>query len=134
MIKEIKVKTDKRQQIIDITNQVKKIVKESKVKEGIVSVYVQHTTAALIINENHDPNICKDIINAFDKLVQEDGWLHNKIDNNAAAHIKAAIMGPSQTIPIQDNELQLGRWQSIQIVDFDGPRERIIKVSILPSE
>ncbi len=131
MIKEIKVKTNKRQQIIDITDQIRKIVKESRVEEGIVSIYVQHTTAALIINENHDPNICTDIINAMDRLVKEGGWLHNKIDNNAAAHIKAVIMGASQTIPIKDNELQLGRWQSIQLVDFDGPRERNIKVAIL---
>lgn len=131
MIKEIKVRTDKKQQTIDITNQVKKIVKESKVKEGIASVFVPHATAAIIINENYDPNVCIDIINALDKLIPEGIWLHDRIDDNAAAHIKSAIIGCSQTIPIQNHELQLGRWQSIQLIDFDGPRERNIKVTIV---
>ncbi|MBW2972634.1 secondary thiamine-phosphate synthase enzyme YjbQ, partial [Candidatus Woesearchaeota archaeon] len=102
-------------------------------KDGLCNVYVPHATAAIAINENADPNITLDIIEALDKMVREGGWRHDSIDNNAAAHIKAAIIGPSETVPIENGRLQLGRWQDIFLCCFDGPRKRRIIVTAIPS-
>ena len=130
MIKEFTLNSTKKE-IIDITDKVKKIVKESGVKEGICVVYVPHATCAVMVNENYDPNIMDDIIEALDKLIPQGKWRHDKVDSNGAAHIKASIIGPSENIPIKDGELMLGRWQDIMLGDFDGPRERKIIVEII---
>jgi len=100
MIKELTFQTTKKQEIIDITKDIKKILKESKVKNGLLTVYTPHSTASIIINENYDPNICIDLLNALDKLIPSNCWKHDKIDNNGSSHIKAAILSPSETIPI----------------------------------
>jgi len=84
-----------------------------------------------LINENYDPSICDDILNALEKLIPKDaGYKHDRIDDNAHAHIKSGILGPSQSIPIKNGELQLGTWQGIALADFDGPRERRVIVQI----
>lgn len=128
------IKTTKKQDIIDITNNVKEIVKKSKIKDGICLVYVRHATSAIIINENYDPSVCEDILTALNKIIPEHaGYKHDKIDNNAAAHIRAAILGPSENIPIKDGTLQLGRWQGIGLVEIDGPRDRTVLVKIIKS-
>ncbi len=116
------VSTSKKYEIVDITPQVKEIVQKSKIKNGICTVYTPHATSSIIINENYDPNVMDDIIEALDKLIPEGKWRHDRIDNNAASHIKAAIIGPSETIPIKDGRLMLGQWQNIMLADFDGPR------------
>jgi secondary thiamine-phosphate synthase enzyme len=126
---EFTISTTKRQELVDITSKVEEPVKKSGVKEGLCNVYVPHATAAVMINENADPNIQFDIIEALDKMVKEGGWRHDRIDNNAAAHIKAAIIGPSETIPIKDSQLTLGTWQNIFLVELDGPRERKVIVT-----
>ncbi len=128
MQKEITIKTNKKYEIVDITNEIEDIVKD--VKEGNVTIYVPHATAAIIINENYDPNVRSDILNALSKLIPEGIWEHDKIDNNGAAHIKAAILGPSETVPIKNGKLLLGTWQSIALVELDGPRSRKIIVSV----
>ncbi len=135
-MQEINITTSKKQEIIDITNKVEAIISKSKVKEGICFIYVPHATAAIIINENADPNIQIDIINTINKIIPEhDNYLHDRIDNNAAAHIKSSIIGVSKTIPIHNGRLQLGRWQAIMFVELDGPRHnRRVIVSILNSE
>jgi secondary thiamine-phosphate synthase enzyme len=131
MYAEFRIKTGKKQEIVDITNYVKEIVRKSKVEEGLCVVYVPHATAAVIINENYDPSICDDILNALEKLIPKDaGYKHDRIDDNAHAHIKSSILGPSQSIPIKNGELQLGTWQGIALADFDGPRERRVIVQI----
>ena len=91
-----------------------------------------HATAAITVNENDDPNIGTDFLRALAKMVPEhDGWLHDRIDNNAAAHIKSALVGPSVTIPVIDGKLALGTWQNVFFCEFDGPRrERRVIVSI----
>jgi len=123
MQKEIIIPTKEHNELIDITKGVEKIVSESKVKEGLCSVFTMHATAAILINENNDPNIREDIINALNKIIPEhNNCKHDKIDNNAASHIKAAIMGPSEVIPIRNGKLLLGTWQSIAFCEFDGPR------------
>ena len=121
----ITLRTTKKQELIDITELVNKAVKKSGVKNGLCNVFVTHATAALIINENYDPNICTDFLNAINKAVPEHaGYLHDKVDNNAGAHIKAAVLGPGETIPVKKGRLELGRWQGLMLVELDGPRER----------
>ena len=119
---EFRVTTTKKQEVVDITEEVKKRVAESGVKDGICVVYVTHATAAIIINENWDPNICLDFLDALDEVVKDGKWRHDKVDGNAAAHIKAAIVGPSEMIPITGGKLDLGQWQDVMLADFDGPR------------
>lgn len=132
MIREIKISTKAKYDIVDIQKQVEDIVKESKVKDGLCNVFVAHATAAVIINENDDPNVCDDILDALAQIIREGKWRHDNIDNNAAAHIKSAIIGPSQTIPVKDGKLAMGRWQSIMIADFDGPRDdRTVYVTVI---
>ena len=84
-----------------------------------------------LINENYDPNVMADIINSLNILIPEGKWIHDSIDGNGTAHIKSAIIGPSETIPVKDGSLKLGRWQSIMLADFDGPRTRTIIIQII---
>jgi secondary thiamine-phosphate synthase enzyme len=122
-MEEIVISTQRKNQLVDITKDVYSIVKKSGVKEGSCLVYVPHATAAIIINENADPNIQDDILKALESVVPEHaGYKHDRIDNNATSHIKAAILGPSETIPICSGEMQLGTWQNIFLAEFDGPR------------
>jgi len=133
MKKEITFSTKNRYEFVDITEQVKRAVKESGIKQGICQIYTPHATCAIIINENYDPNVCTDTINALNNLIPEGKWLHDRVDNNAAAHIKSAILGPSETIPINDGKLILGTWQSPMLCDFDGPRQRKVIINIIKS-
>ncbi|MBI2541538.1 YjbQ family protein [Candidatus Woesearchaeota archaeon] len=129
---EFTISTSKKQELIDITGKVENIIKKSNVKEGLCSVFACHATAAIIINENYDPNICLDLLDALNKLIPAGIWRHDKIDGNADAHIKAAILGPSETIPVKNGRLELGQWQSIMMAELDGPRnDRKIIVTIL---
>ncbi|TFH22877.1 MAG: YjbQ family protein [Myxococcales bacterium] len=112
-------------QCLEITDQVRHIVQESGVDRGLCHVAVLHATAAVIVNENDDPNIGVDLLRALEQAVPEhDGWLHDRVDNNAAAHIKASMLGPSETLPVADGDLLLGTWQGIMVVELDGPRRR----------
>ena len=107
-----------------MSHEVEEIVAKSGVKAGICLVYATHATGAIMINENADPNIGEDFLDALEKLIPQGIWRHDSIDNNGAAHIKAGIIGPSETIPIKDGRLIMGRWQDIFFIDFDGPRSR----------
>ena len=132
MREEFTISTSKKQELIDITDKVNSIIKNSKIKNGICNVFAAHATAAIIINENYDPNICLDLLEALNKLVPSGIWRHDRIDGNADAHIKSAILGPSETIPIKDGKLDLGRWQAVQFCELDGPRhDRKIIVTVL---
>lgn len=134
MQKEITFSTSKRQELVDINDKVQEIVSKSGVKDGICCVFCQHATSAIIINENYDPNVCLDIIDALSKLIPAGKWRHDSVDNNADAHIKAAIVGPSETVPIKDGKLQLGTWQSFMFLELDGPRNnRKVIVKIIKS-
>ncbi len=132
MQKTITISSSKRLEMIDINSEVEKIVVESKVKEGLCNVFAAHATAAIAINENYDPNVCLDFNDALAKLIPQGKWIHDRVDGNADAHIKAAIIGPSETIPIKNGKLQLGQWQSCSFCEFDGPRSnRKIIVTII---
>ena len=127
----ITISTSKKQELIDITDKVSVIVKKSNVKEGLCIIYVMHATAAIIINENADPDICLDTIDALNDLIPAGKWRHDRLDGNADAHIKSTILGPSETIPINNGELQLGTWQSPMLVELDRPRNRDIMITIV---
>jgi len=127
---DIKIHTQKTQEMVDITAQVTEVVQQAGVRNGLCMVYVPHATAAVVINENADPNVCQDILDALGRMVPEGAWRHDRVDNNAAAHIKATILGPSETVPVRDGSLQLGTWQSLMLVEFDGPRERTLIVEV----
>jgi len=131
MQSEIRLRSQKKYQVFDLTEQVAKVVRDSGVAEGLCNVYVAHATAAIVINENDDPNLCDDLLDALDKLVPEGVWRHDRVDGNGAAHLKSAILGPGETIPVRDGKLLLGRWQAIMLVDLDGPRDRRIIVTVL---
>lgn len=127
----VSVSTSQKRELIDITPQVQSIVKKSKIGEGMCHVYSMHTSASVIINENADPSICHDTIDALGMLVKEGVWKHDKVDGNADAHIKSALMGTSQTVPVKDNRLILGTWQAVSFFELDGPRERRICVTVV---
>ena len=129
-MKDFFVKTARKYQVIDITPKVQEIVEQDGSTDGLCCVFVPHATAAVTINENADPNIGEDLHNALAKLIPEGVWRHDRIDGNAAAHIKAAILGPSETVPVKDRRLTLGTWQSLMLVEFDGPRQRRVIVQI----
>ena len=129
----ITISTTKKQELIDIADSVNYIVNKSGVKNGLCNIFTMHATAAIIINENADPDICIDTLDALNKLVKEGIWRHDKLDGNAASHIKSTILGPSETIPIKNSKLQLGTWQSPMLVELDGPRNnRKIVITIIP--
>ncbi len=127
---EFSVRTTRKYQVIDITAQVAEEVHRSGISEGICCVYVPHATAAVVINENDDPQVCEDLLDALSRLVPEGVWRHDRIDKNGAAHIKASILGPSETIPIRGGRLLLGTWQAIMLVELDGPRDRRLIVTV----
>lgn len=130
MIKELSVKTSSQVELIDITHLVEKVVSESKTKSGICTVYVPHTTAGITINENADPSVRKDIIKELNKIIPfDDNYSH--LEGNSAAHIKATVVGSSETILIEDRRLVLGTWQGIYFCEFDGPRTRKVIVKIV---
>ena len=120
---------------LDITERVRVEVRRSGARSGLCWVMVLHSTAAIVINEHDDPNIGTDIIKALDRAVPDHaGWLHDRIDDNAHSHIKAAILGPSELLPIRDGDLVLGSWQRILLLEFDGPRKRQVHVEILSGQ
>jgi len=127
---ELKVRSTKKCEVIDITSQVSEVVRSSNVDEGICCVYVPHATAAVVVNENDDMQIGQDLLDALDRVVPEGIWRHDKIDSNGAAHLKSAILGPSETIPIQNGRLALGTWQAVMFVELDGPRDRKVIVTV----
>ena len=127
---ELTIRTRKTQEMLDITSQVAEMVRRSGVTNGLCLVYVPHATAAIVINENADPNVCQDILDALGRVVPEGVWRHDRVDNNAAAHIKATILGPSQAVPVRESGLRLGTWQSVMLVELDGPRDRTVIVEV----
>ncbi len=131
MIKQLNFRTSERVELIDITDLIHKVVRESKTKSGICSVYVPHTTAGVTINENADPSVRKDIVRELNKVIPfDDNYSH--LEGNAAAHIKSTLVGASETIMIEKGSLVLGTWQGIFFCEFDGPRSRKVIVKIIP--
>jgi secondary thiamine-phosphate synthase enzyme len=124
------LQTPARDAMIDITARVARAVADAGVREGAVTVYVPHTTAAVTVNENADPDVVHDILAALDKAVpwREDFYRHNEA--NSAAHVKSSLVGCSATVPVVEGRLVLGVWQAIFFCEFDGPRSRQVVVTV----
>ena len=126
------VETTSTAESIEITPRVAEIVERSGVESGLCHIMVLHSTAAVVVNETHDPNIGTDVVDALERNVPLRGdWRHDRIDDNAAAHIKASILGPSELVQVSEGRLALGTWQGIILLEFDGPRKRRISVLLL---
>ena len=131
----VQISTPSHNGLYDITRQVKESVRKSGVKNGIVSVYVQGATAAIMIQENWDESVQNDVISLLQKLIPQGVWEHDAQDDNGDAHLKAGIVGPSETIPIMEGELGLSTWQNIFLCEFDGPRSsRRIILTVVNSD
>lgn len=125
------VRTRERFEMIDITREVRSVLKKSGVRDGVCHVFVPHTTAAVTINENADPDVPRDILMELDKIVPlQDAYRH--IEGNSAAHIKASLFGASGTLLVEGGSLVLGTWQSVFFCEFDGPRTRKVIVRCVP--
>ena len=130
MTQTIKIRSNKREEMIDITAEVTRMLRESEAKEGIVVLFVQHTTCGLTVNENADPDVQTDILSALRKLIPQHGMNFKHAEDNSDAHLKSSFFGSSVTIPFSGGELLLGRWQGIYLCEFDGARERKIVFTI----
>ncbi len=126
----LRVRTREKFEIVDLTHDVAAVVERARVAEGICTVFVRHATAAIVINENADAGVRADIVAALDKLFPEGVWAHDRVDDNGAAHLKAAFLGPSEAVPVRAGRLLLGTWQGIALVECDGPRDREIIVDV----
>jgi len=130
-----KISTHKREALYDITREVEGIVKGSGATTGIANVYVRGATAGIMIQENWDESVQRDVISLFRKLIPEGVWEHDLQDGNGDSHLKAGIVGPSETIPIIDGRMGLSTWQNIFLCEFDGPRSsREVVVTIMSNE
>ncbi|MCF7915268.1 MAG: secondary thiamine-phosphate synthase enzyme YjbQ [Spirochaetaceae bacterium] len=129
----ISIKTTSREGLYDITSQVEAAVEKSGVTSGIVNVYAQEATAGIMIQENWDESVQSDVISLLQKLIPNGVWQHDRQDGNGDSHLKAGIVGPSETIPILEGKMGLSTWQNIFFCEFDGPRQsRSIVVTVLP--
>lgn len=132
MNKSIKVKTEHQVQLKEITYEIEAIVRDSGITDGIVVLFVPHTTAAVTINENADPDVATDMVNGLNKLIPfKDNYNHQ--EGNSAAHIKSSLIGASEQLIIQQGKLLLGTWQGIYFCEFDGPRSRTLHVKLIES-
>ena len=129
----IAISTDNREELIDITAQVRGVVQRSGIRNGLVSVYAQGATAAIMIQENWDESVQTDVVQLLRKMVPPGVWLHDRQDGNGDAHLKSGLVGPAETIPLIDGDLGLSRWQNIFFCEFDGPRsDRHIVCTVIP--
>ena len=124
------LETRSRFEMIDITEHVRKAVRDEKIESGICLVYTPHTTAAITINENADPDVPRDILAALDRALPLSGN-YRHAEGNSAAHVKSSLVGASESIIIENGRLVLGTWQSIFFCEFDGPRTRKFLISII---
>lgn len=118
----IHLSTTKREQLVDITDQVNAVALRSGIRNGLVSVYAQGATAAIMIQENWDASVQTDVVNLLRKMIPKGVWLHDQQDGNGDSHLKAGLVGPSETIPLMNGKLGLSTWQNIFFCEFDGPR------------
>jgi secondary thiamine-phosphate synthase enzyme len=130
----LKVQSNEREEMIEITREVEKLLRESDVSNGVCVLFTQHTTCGLTINENADPDVKHDMLLFLRETIPQfyNGFRH--FEHNSDAHIKSSLMGSSLTVPFEDGKLLLGRWQGIYLCEFDGARERKILIQILATK
>ena len=127
----LKVRSNSREELVEFTDQVAEKLNESGAREGIVVLYVQHTTAGLTVNENADPDVPRDMLHALRTLIPQHGMGFHHGEQNSDAHIKATLTGATVTVPFADGKLLLGRWQGIFLCEFDGGRERKVIMTVI---
>ncbi len=131
----MRFRTNRARELLDITEPVRDLVRRSGVRTGLCALYAHGATAALMVQENDDPQIRDDVLECLDALVPSGRWRHDRVDGNGAAHIQAGIVGPSESIPVRDGDLALSTWQNVFLCEFDGPRaERRVLVTLLGEE
>ncbi|MGM0499715.1 MAG: secondary thiamine-phosphate synthase enzyme YjbQ [Bacillota bacterium] len=130
MFRKLSIKTNNQVELIDITSKVQKAVKESRLENGMVQIHIPHTTAAVTLNENADPDVKSDIKKEINKIIPfDDNYAH--LEGNSAAHIKSSLFGVDQSIMVEDRKLLLGTWQALYFCEFDGPRSRNIYLKFI---
>src|SRR3954469_16457446 len=129
----LKVRSQQREELVEFTDKVQEQLTASGAKEGVIVLYVQHTTAGLTVNENADPDVPRDMLHALRTLIPQHGMGFHHGEENSDAHIKASLVGPSISVPFADGRLLLGRWQGIFLCEFDGPRQREVVLTIVDS-
>jgi secondary thiamine-phosphate synthase enzyme len=120
----ITISTARREELVDITAQVRQVVQESGVRQGLAAIYAQGATGAVMIQENWDDSVQQDVVTLLRQLIPQGVWEHDRQDGNGDAHLKAGLVGPSETVPVMDGELSLSRWQNVFFCEFDGPRQQ----------
>jgi len=126
---DIRVRTSERVQLVDITGDVARAVERSSVHSGLCNLFVTHTTAAVIVSENWDPDVTSDMLRHLERLVPLKGDFRHA-EGNSQAHILSVMLGTSINIPVREGKLALGRWQGVMLAEFDGPRERVVIASV----
>jgi secondary thiamine-phosphate synthase enzyme len=130
-MKTLHVKSRQPVEMIDISADVCRLVSETGVTDGLAVIFTPHTTAAITINENADPDVCHDLVKAINKIVpMQDDYRH--LEGNSAAHLKSSLLGASETLIIDKGNLMLGTWQGIYFCEFDGPRQRQVQIQVIP--
>lgn len=130
----VEVSTQRERELVDITGRVRAEVARSGIRDGICALYAQGATAALMVQENDDPNITLDVLDCLEAMAPHGRWRHDRVDDNGSAHIQAGIVGPSEVIPIREGRLALSTWQNVFLCDFDGPRSRRTVVVTIQGE
>lgn len=127
---DVRVRTNERIELVDITGDVARAVAQSAVRDGLCNLFVTHTTAAVIVSENWDPDVTSDLLRHLERLVPFKGDFRHA-EGNSQAHILSVMLGTSINIPVRETRLALGRWQGVMLAEFDGPRERNVAVSVV---
>jgi secondary thiamine-phosphate synthase enzyme len=130
----VHLRTSRRAEMVDITGEVQAVVDRAGVREGIVVVQSLHTTAALTINENADPDVQHDVLAKLERLVPQEEPFYRHAEGNSDSHLKTSFFGPSLTVIVSGGKLALGTWQGVYFCEFDGPRERKVAVQVVPAE
>ena len=130
-MEEIRIRTERRGEMQDITGRVREVVSRSGMDEGVVVLQSLHTTAALTINENADPDVVHDVLGKLDRLVPKDEAFYRHAEGNSDSHLKTSLFGPSLTVIVSEGRLVLGTWQGIYLCEWDGPRERRVAVQVI---
>jgi secondary thiamine-phosphate synthase enzyme len=130
MIRQLRIKSNSRTELIDITQGVQRLVAESGIRSGVCHVHALHTTSGITINENSDPNVGRDLLKELNKVIPfEDNYGHS--EGNSAAHIKSSIIGVTKAVIVEEGRLALGTWQAVFFCEFDGPRDRSVLVKVI---
>lgn len=131
MAERLNVRTSAREELVDITGEVRRMVRDAGIADGLVHLQSLHTTCALTVNEGHDPDVAADIVRFVRRLVPRDGGFDHS-EGNSDSHIKTSFFGPGLTLPVENGDILLGTWQRVFLAEWDGPRRRTIAVTFVP--